>query len=274
MLDISKWDNNDDPITREQVEILNDILKEQLTEEALEGFLVVCSRLVDEFGSHRTNELVKIFKTDSYVGKEVLRISLEYVCHWVGGMKGYIERYPVTIIPPRPAFPLFKIIDIHLLADCIYRVFDSKAAVYPTRELIKDYVIRTGRLPAVPRQRHPVRRSKPRFHWCSYEAWPTPNLTRTALQILPEWGNDCGLRVELSTYNVKRSAYVAFNGDQYDPENSKLRFYKYFYEPLAQDHPSLLGGGPQIGIEGSPLVNVLEEWDDSAQRWERLWYRH
>jgi len=274
MLDISKWDSEDDPITREQVEVLNDILEGQLTAEALEGFLIICSRLVDEFGNHRTGELVEIFKTESSAGKEVLRASLEYVCRWVGGMKGYADRYPVTIIPPRPAFPLFKIIDIHKLANYIYRVLDSRQTVYKTSELTKDYVIRTGRLPALPRQRHPVRRSKPRLHWCSYERWPNPDAARDALQILPEWKTDCKLRVTLPTSSLNRSAYVAFNGDESDPENSRLRFYKYFYEPLAQDHPSLTGGGAQIGVEGSPIVDVLEEWDDGTQRWETLWLRH
>jgi hypothetical protein len=72
---------------------------------------------------------------------------------------------------------------------------------------------------------------------------------------------------------LRRSAYVAFNGDRYDPKDSRLRFYKYFYEPLAQDHPALPGGGPQIGVEGSPLVTLLEEWDDGAQRWAPLWAR-
>lgn len=268
-IDISKWDREDDPITREQVAVLDDILAGQITEEALEGFLIVCSRFVDEFGNHRTGELVKIFKTESRAGKEVLRLSLEHVCRWVGGMEGYITRYPVTIIPPRPAFPLFKIINIHKLADCIYRVLDSKATIWKSQELIKDYVLRTGRLPAVPIQKQPVRRSKPMFHWCSYEAWETPDATKEALQILPEWSN-CRLRATLPTYDLRYSAYVAFNGDRQDPENSKLRFYKYFYEPLAQDHPGLQGGGPQIGVEGSPLVEVLEEWNDDAQRWERL----
>ena len=53
---------------------------------------------------------------------------------------------------------------------------------------------------------------------------------------------------------------MAFNGDREDPSDSKLRFYKYFFEPLAQDHPALAGGGIQIGLEGAPLVETLEEW--------------
>jgi hypothetical protein len=270
MLDISKWDQGDDPITKEQVEWLNGIMAGELTEEALEGFLVVSSRLVDEFGNHRTAELEKIFRTQTPAGRGALRASLEHICRWIGGMKGYASRYPVTVIPPRPAFPLFKIIGIHHLADRIYRVLDSRAAVGPSRESIKDNVMRTGRLPAVPRQRHPVRRSKPLFHWCSYEAWASPDATRAALQILPEW-SDCRLRATLPTSHLKHSVYVAFNADRHDPENSGLRFYKYFYEPLAQDHSALPGEGPQLGVEGGPVISSLEEWDDRLQRWEPVW---
>ena len=105
MLDISKWDQDDDPITREQVNMLEKILGECVSEKALEGFLIVSSRFVDEFGGHRTDELARIFKTNSDVGRKVLSHSLEHVCRWNGGMKGYETRYPVTIIPPRPAFP-------------------------------------------------------------------------------------------------------------------------------------------------------------------------
>ncbi|HEV7377904.1 MAG TPA: hypothetical protein VGN95_24700 [Pyrinomonadaceae bacterium] len=271
-LDISKWDSTDDPITREQVALLDDILEGQVSEVALEGFLIVCSRFVDEVGNHRTDELVKIFKTESQAGKEALHLSLEHVCRWVGGMKGYVTNYPVEIKPPNPAFPLFKIINIHKIADRLYRVLDSKSPVFPAKGLIKGYVMRTDRLPAVPIQLEPVRRSKPQFHWCSYEAWETPDATKDALQILPEWSN-CKLRATLPTYALKYSAYVAFNGDRNDPKDSRLGFYKYFYEPLAQDHSSLPGGGPQIGVEGRPLVDVLEEWDDGIQGWERLWVR-
>ena len=64
---------------------------------------------------------------------------------------------------------------------------------------------------------------------------------------------------------------MAFNGDREDPSDSKLRFYKYFFEPLAQDHPALAGGGIQIGLEGAPLVETLEEWDELSKRWRTLW---
>jgi hypothetical protein len=60
----------------------------------------------------------------------------------------------------------------------------------------------------------------------------------------------------LPTSRIKNAAFVAFNGDREDPSNPKLRFYKYFYEPLAQDHGPLRGGGPQIGVDGSPTVDL------------------
>jgi hypothetical protein len=272
MPDISKWDRDDDPLTREQVVALYEILGGQISQDALEGFLVVSSRFVDEFGGHRTAELAKIFRTGSLDGQAVLRASLEYICRWVGGMTGYENRYPVTINPSRPAFPLFKIVGIDRLAPQLYRVLSSTATAVPTPEPVVAYVARTGRLPAVPRQRRPVRRSKPRFHWCSYEAWETPETTRVALQILPGW-SDCRLRATLPTRSLRRSSYVAFSGDRSDPEDNRLRFYKYFYEPLAQDHSSLSGGGTQIAVDGSPPVDALEQWDDGANCWISVWRR-
>ncbi|QEA40685.1 hypothetical protein FGL86_17455 [Pistricoccus aurantiacus] len=232
--------------------------------------MVVCSRFVDEYGNHRTNELEKIFRTESIEGKFALLHSLEYMQNWVGGMDGYKRQYPVTIIPKRPAFPQLKIVGIESLAKQIYRVLDSNSTAYPSDELIKDYIMRTGRLPAVPKQRRPVRRTKPRYHWCSYEKWEDPESTRDALQILPKW-SDCRLRATVLTSNISRSAYVAFNGDKNDPSDASLRFYKYYYEPLAQDHPPLGGGGPQIALEGEPRVEVLEQWDELDCKWQMIW---
>jgi len=263
---LTKWHPEDDPLTREQVDILISLLNGSLTEKGLEGFLIVCSRFVDEYGHHRTNELANIFKTHHEAGRNALLHSLEYLWEWVGGMDTYEKMYPVTIIPPKPAFPQFKIIGIEHLSDQLYRVLDSSSKVYPTEEYVVDYIQRTGRLPSVPRQRHPVRRSKPRYHWCTYDKHHDPESTREALQILPEW-SDCKLRASILTSKIKRSAYVAFNGDRLDPNNSKLRFYKYYYEPHAQDHPPFVGGGAQISLEGSPLVDLLEIWDDSSRKW-------
>lgn len=259
---LTKWHPEDDPLTRAQVDVLLSLLGGLLTETALEGFLIVCSRL----------ELARIFRTNRLEGKLALLRSLEHVKNWVGGMEAYERVYPVTIIPPRPAFPLFKIIGIESVAAYLYRVFDSRSNAHPTDEPVKDYIKRTGRLPAVPRQRRPVRRSKPRYHWCSYEKWDDPEYTRQALQILPEW-SDCQLRATIRTLNIRRSAYVAFNGDRFEKAGKRLRFEKYYFEPLAQDHPPLIGGGPQIGLEGAPLVDALEQWDDVLSEWRLVWVR-
>src|ERR1700736_5357563 len=87
----------------------------------------------------------------------------------------------------------------------VYRVLDSKALAYPSKESVKDYICRTGKLPAVPVQTRPVRRSKPRFHWCSYDSWSDPSSTREALQIRKEW-SDCRLRARLPTRTISRSS--------------------------------------------------------------------
>jgi hypothetical protein len=259
-----------DPITDEQVRVLRTLLGGSVSDEELEGFLIMCSRLVDEFGGHRTHELAEIFRTSTPEGQEVLRQSLRYMNRWVGGLAGYESRYPVTVIPARPAFPLFKIVGIDRIAETLFRVFDSHAQVRSTGEPVKQFIARTGRLPGVPRQVRPVRRSKPRFHWCSYGAWESPAATRNALQILPEWKSDCSLRVSLSTSHVSRSAFLTFNGDS-DPDNGRLKFVGYFYEPVAQDHESLPGGGLQIGVAGAPRVSVLEEWSEQQHRWTIVW---
>jgi hypothetical protein len=70
--DISRWDHDDDPITRDQVRVLYELLNDEVSELALEGFLIVASRLVDEFGGHRTTMspsmvIGKIRKTKTYV---------------------------------------------------------------------------------------------------------------------------------------------------------------------------------------------------------------
>lgn len=121
----------------------------------------------------------------------------------------------------------------------------------------------------VPVQTVPVLRSKPVYHWCSYEKWDSPEVSRNALQILPDWKNDCRLRASILTAEIEDSAFMAFNGDQ-DPSASKLKFYKYFFEPLAQDHPELTGGGSQIGLDGAPRVEALEEWDEAGGEWKSV----
>jgi hypothetical protein len=267
---LRKWHPENDPLTREQAECLLSMLDGVLTEKVMEGFLIVCSRFVDEFGGHRTMELSRIFKTETSEGKASLRKSLEHVTDWTGGMDAYERDYPVTVYPSNPAFPQLKVIGIGDLAQELYRVMNSTATVYDSDEPVKSYILRTGALPAVPVQRLPVLREKPVYHWCSYEKWGTPNLTQGALQILPKWNNDCRLRVTLETAKVANSSYVAFNGDMYDPGDKSRRFYKYFFEPLAQDHLELAGGGSQIGVDGAPPVARLEEWNESTAEWSVL----
>lgn len=97
---LTKWHPEDDPIIREQYQVLITLVGNLLTEEALEGFLIVCSRFVDEFGGHRTSELERVFRTDLTTGREALVASLEYMKSWVGGMEKYEQDYPVEIIPP------------------------------------------------------------------------------------------------------------------------------------------------------------------------------
>ena len=159
---------------------------------------------------------------------------------------------------------------IDKLVTSLYRVLDSQATLPATGEPVATFVARTGRLPPVPVQRRPARRTKPRFHWCSYEAFGNPKETQSGLQIRPEW-SDCRIRAVLSTQRLGAHAYLAFNGDRHDPDDPKLRFYNYFYEPLAEDHPELAGGGTQIGLDGSPIVEALEEWDRAGTRWICTW---
>jgi hypothetical protein len=103
------------------------------------------------------------------------------------------------------------------------------------------------------------------LHWCTYYQWDDPESTRQALQILPKW-SDCQLRATILTNTVKTSALMAFNGDS-DHEHC---FHQYFYEPLAQDHPPQVGGGPQIALQGAPVVSCLEQWNQQLCCWERL----
>jgi hypothetical protein len=268
-----------DPITDEQVRVLFTLIGSPVLDEELEGFLIVCSRLVDEFGDHRTHELADIFRTSTNSeGRDVLRHSLRYMNRWVGGLAGYESRFPVTIKPARPAFPLFKIIGIDRIVPTLFRVLGSRTTVGNPGEPVKQFIARTGHLPGVPRQVRPVRRSKPRFHWCSYSAWESPSATQEELQILPKW-SDCSLRARIPASHVSRSAFLAFNGDT-DPDNGPLKFVKYFYEPTAQDHESLPddelqkslpGGGLQIGVTGAPRVSVLEEWSERQHKWNVVW---
>lgn len=137
---IKKWYPEDDPITEEQVQMLINLLDCDLTEEAFEGFLIVCSRFVTNFGDHRTSELFEIFRTHKPEGRRALLRSLEHLYRWVGGMEGYLKNYPVTIQPPLPAFPQLKIIGIETLEPWLYRVMDSKTVDRMTGELVREQI--------------------------------------------------------------------------------------------------------------------------------------
>ena len=267
---LTKWHPEDDPITRAQVETLMELVGDLLTEKALEGFLIVCSRLVDNFGGHRTNELANIFRTSRAEGRLALVRSLEYLNEWVGGMEAYERLYPVTINPSNPAFPQMKVLGVETLEPYVYRVLSSDQVVRGTSELTRAYIVRTGRLPAASIEVAPVLRAKPFYHWCSYEKWDSPEATAAALQILPEWKSDCRLRARIRTADIANSTFMAFNGDRNDPTDETLRFYNYFFEPLAQDHPVLEGGGVQVGVDGSPPVDQLEEWDVATKGWRTV----
>lgn len=270
---IKKWYAEDDPITEDQVRTLMRVLGElDLTEKALEGFLIVAGRLVDEFGHHRTDELAAIFRTELAAGRLALLRSLEHVRDWVGGMAAYERLYPVSLDPPTPAFPQLRIMEIASFAPRLYRVMDSRACLRGSGESLQSHIQRTGRLPAVPVQTVPVLRTKPVYHWCSHGRWDTPDQALQALQILPEWGSDARLRATLNAAELDGSAFLAFNGDA-DPSDRGLKFYNYVFEPLAQDHPALPGGGAQIGLDGAPPVALLELWDEVGQSWQPIWQR-
>jgi hypothetical protein len=142
---LTKWHSEDDPITRAQADTLVELVGDMLTEKALEGFLIVCSRFVDDFGDHRTGELANIFRTSRPEGRVALIRSLEYVNDWVGGMEAYERLYPVTINPSNPAFPQMKVLGIETLEPYLYRVMSSDQLVRGTSELTKAYILRTER---------------------------------------------------------------------------------------------------------------------------------
>ena len=57
-----------DPMLEEQIHVLVTLLGGPVSDAELEGFLIVCSRLVDEFGGHRTDELADVFRTYTAIG--------------------------------------------------------------------------------------------------------------------------------------------------------------------------------------------------------------
>jgi hypothetical protein len=290
---VDTFDFVNDPITAAQVEIVKDLLGDQWSEKARDGFLVISGRFVDSFGNYeRTEELAAVFCTESATGRVALRRSLEKLLDFVGSLQKYEQDYPVLINDPQqgslPAFPQLPVLDIEKLTPNLYRAMDSKAAVYQTKEPIREFISREGRLPPVPSLTGLILRAKPKTHWCSYERYDSPSDTASALQILPEYGNDCTLRATLSTKGLDDSVFVAFNGDtEYSDQTSNknlfqrfrwcrkykkiYKFVGYFVELKTQDHPELPGGGLQVGVVGSPKVVKLEEWNSAESRWSIIW---
>jgi hypothetical protein len=287
------FDFVNDPITAAQVEIVTGLLGDQWSEKARDGFLVISGRFVDSMGNYeRTEELASLFQTESAAGRVALRRSLEKLLDFVGSLQKYEQNYPVLINDPQygsmPAFPQLPVLEIEKLTPNLYRAMDSKAAVYETKEPIRDFISREGKLPHLPPLTGLVLRAKPKIHWCSYARYDSPSATLSALQILPEYGNDCTLRATLPTKGLDGSVFVAFNGDteypDQEPDTSWLRwrrwrrkykkkykFVGYYVELKTQDHPALPGGGLQVGVVGSPKVLKLEEWNNSENRWSTIW---
>jgi len=274
------FDYVNDPLTAGQVETLKALLGDQWCSEARDGFLVISGRFIDEMGTDRTGELAAVFRTDLEAGRIALREGLLALLHFVGDLSKFERDYPVLINDPvagsTPVFPQLPIPGIRNLAPCLYRVLDSRAMVHGSEERTRDYIMRVGRLPYVERITELVRRSKPRIHWCSYERYETPAATRSALQILDEWGSDCRLRATLPTSARDLEVYVAFSGVMEYPADvinlsGNHAFAGYNVEMVATDHPDLPGGGLQVGAVGSPAVSALELWDDEQGAWQSLW---
>jgi len=260
----------EDPIIKEQIEVLYEILGDDIDDEIMQGFLIVCSRLVDNYGNHRTRELEKIFRTNTDDGKDCLKNSLKALSKSLGTYENYAFSYPVSIIPPNPIFPMLKMVGIENITKSVYRALDSKSKIRNSGELVEKYIMRTGKLPCAAPPKDPVLRSKPKFvHWCSYVKLPTPSDIQEGLQILPEW-SDCKLRATIHSKNITDNTYMAYNGDRHDPNDKSLGFYGYFFELLTQDHPPLSGGEVQIKVFGEPMVAKLEKWCDKDNCWSMV----
>lgn len=257
----------DDPIHDEHLAAVEALVGRPLSPLEYEGFLIVGNRFVDRSGNSRIDNLAKVFDTHRIEGKRALAASLEEVARNLGSYDKFAERYPVTIIPPLPAFPLFPIVGVEDIRATVYRILDSRS-----RSVLS--IKSTNRLPLLELPVEPVLRTPPRAHWCSYEKWHTPDETRRSLQILPEWSN-CEARATLRTTSIKGLSFVAYSQDPNDPETRGLKFHGYFFEGLTQDHEEYhySGDAVQICVYGEPLVEILEEWDSVQQAWQIVFQR-
>jgi hypothetical protein len=271
------FDFVNDPIAAEQVALLGKLLHEEWSDRARDGFLVTAGRFVDAMGFDRTAELASVFKTNLPSGRKALRQSLEALFAFVGSLHQFEADYPVLINDPHigslGVFPQLPILGIRHIAPKLYRALHSAATVKATGEPLRDFIMREGCLPFLQPPVGLVLRKKPRMHWCSYEAYESPSITRDALQILPKWNSDCKLRATLSTSALEGLAFVAFNGDTEYEDGQPGAFAGYFVEIKAQDHDELPGGGLQVGVVGNPAVLALEEWNDTENQWNSIWYK-
>lgn len=256
-----------DPIHDEQLAAVEELVGRPLSPMEYEGFLIVSNRFVDRFGNSRIDNLAKVFDTHRIEGKKVLAASLEKVAGNLKSYENFAERYPVTVIPPRPAFPLFPIVGIENIRAAVYRILDSRS---PSVQSIKA----VRRLPLRELPVEPVLRASPHAHWCSYQKWNTPEETRQFLQILPEWSN-CETRATLKTESIRDLTFVAYSQDPNDPETRGLRFHGYFFEGLTQDHDEYRysGDAVQICVYGEPPVEILEEWNPALKAWQIVFQR-
>ena len=277
------FDYVNDPLTAGQMATLATLLQDQWSEKARDGFLVVSGRFIDETGTDRTEELKPLFHTNLTEGRISLRRSLEALFDAVGSLERFERELPVYINDPikssQGVFPQVPILGIGSLETDVYRLFDSKAAVYksPTGELVRDYIVRIGSLPLMPPPPSLILRQKPRMYWCSFERYASPKASRDALQILESWKSDCKMRATLPTATLEGSAFVSYSGvTEYPPDVINLSknpaaFAGYNVEVVATDHPELSGGGLQIGVVGEPPVTLLEEWREDRNEWVVVW---
>jgi hypothetical protein len=260
--------SDEDEFENEQRDIVGALLERPLTDREVEGFRIVYPRFIDRFGGTRLGELRRIFCTDLPEGKRALAASLVRVADDLGSYDEFVARYPVTVVPPLPAYPLFPILYLESFKPSVYRVLNSGS-----HEALK-HIKATGRLPFVPLPPAPVLRETPRGHWCAYDRWATPDETRRALQILPTW-SDCAVRATLDAHQLKNLAYVAYSVDPNDSGTRGLTFHGYFYEGVTQDHDDAPydyeGDAIQICAYGEPEVRCVEEWNIATGQWDTTW---
>jgi hypothetical protein len=280
---MDSFDYVNDPLTAAQVATLATLLQDEWTAKARDGFLVISGRFIDQTGTDRSDELAPLFRTATAAGRRSLRSSLEALFDAVGSLAQFEQDHPVYINDPDHGslgvFPQLPIVDIGALEPYVYRLFDSHAVVFgsPERELVRDRIVRTSRLPLMPAPAGLILRHKAPMYWCSFERHPSPAASRAALQILDRWGSDCRLRATIPTSALEGRAFVAYSGvSEYPPDVKNLSpnppaFAGYNVELKASDHPELPGGGLQIGVVGEPPVVLLEEWSDDQNAWTEMW---